>query len=354
MSFSALLDACVLLPYQLCDLLLRLAEKQLYRPLWSEQILNEVERNLVTSFGKSRHQAQRRVGHMRRAFPLADIEDYEDLTPVMTNHPKDRHVLAAAIRGGAGTIVTANLKDFPPAALYSYGIEAVHPDEFLQDQLDLDPKRTLQSLIEQREAYTRPNLSIGDFYNTLRLTVPRFADEAESLESRNTAGVLQSEADALVSLPASLPLEIVSKDDALNAFFPEGTSPDTTTPLGTAFMWWSALLDLDEYRVAIENLSYNPADWDGYTSVAAELSGWSMMQNVQLCKEAPEEIAYVKFMPDTGWSMRAFADAPLEEAQILTLVSCPDGWWRVWGLSKNYFPSAARVIHGAEETGSES
>ena len=42
MSFPVLLDACVLLPYQLCDLLLRVAESGLYRPLWSEDILDEL------------------------------------------------------------------------------------------------------------------------------------------------------------------------------------------------------------------------------------------------------------------------------------------------------------------------
>lgn len=43
MAFRVLLDACVLLPYQLCDLLLRLAEDDLYEPLWSEEILDEVD-----------------------------------------------------------------------------------------------------------------------------------------------------------------------------------------------------------------------------------------------------------------------------------------------------------------------
>lgn len=46
-----ILDACVLVPYQLADLLLRLADAELYDPLWSEAILDEVQRNLVTTFG---------------------------------------------------------------------------------------------------------------------------------------------------------------------------------------------------------------------------------------------------------------------------------------------------------------
>lgn len=182
MSFVALLDSCVLLPYQLCDLLLRLAETGLYRPLWSDEILTEVERNLVESFHRNPQQAQRRVDQMRAAFPLANVDSYEDLTPAMANHPKDRHVLAAAVRGGAAAIVTANLKDFPPIALSRYEIEAVHPDAFLLDQLDLDPRCVVQCLTEQRVAYTRPNLTTPEFFRTLRQTVPEFADRVEAQE----------------------------------------------------------------------------------------------------------------------------------------------------------------------------
>lgn len=37
------LDACVLVPIALTDTLLRLAEKDLYQPLWSDRILGEAE-----------------------------------------------------------------------------------------------------------------------------------------------------------------------------------------------------------------------------------------------------------------------------------------------------------------------
>ena len=55
----------------------------------------------------------------------------------------DRHVVAAAVRGGAQGIITANAKDFPAAALEPLGLEAVHPDDFLLDQLDLSPLEAL-------------------------------------------------------------------------------------------------------------------------------------------------------------------------------------------------------------------
>lgn len=71
-------------------------------------------------------------------FADAWIEDYDPLIPTMTNHPKDRHVLAAAVRTGAQTIVTFNLKDFPEASLTPWNVEAQSPDDFLVHQYHLD------------------------------------------------------------------------------------------------------------------------------------------------------------------------------------------------------------------------
>ena len=48
---------------------------------------------------------------MQRAFPAAEVKGYEDLIAKMTNDPKDRHVLAAAVKSGARQLVTFNLKD---------------------------------------------------------------------------------------------------------------------------------------------------------------------------------------------------------------------------------------------------
>jgi hypothetical protein len=41
--YTAVLDACVLVPIALADILLRAAEKGLYRPLWSMRILAEAQ-----------------------------------------------------------------------------------------------------------------------------------------------------------------------------------------------------------------------------------------------------------------------------------------------------------------------
>lgn len=47
------LDASVLFPAALRDRLLRAARRGLFRPLWTEEILEEVRRNLVRDLGLS-------------------------------------------------------------------------------------------------------------------------------------------------------------------------------------------------------------------------------------------------------------------------------------------------------------
>ena len=65
---------------------------------------------------------------MNAAIPGALIENYEELIEgLKLPDADDRHVLAAAIKAGAETIVTSNLKDFPAGVLATYGIEARVP-----------------------------------------------------------------------------------------------------------------------------------------------------------------------------------------------------------------------------------
>jgi predicted nucleic acid-binding protein len=340
-AISVVLDACVLVPHPLFDTLLRVAEAGLYRPLWSAQILTEVERTLIIKRGLGSDKAARRIEQMQRAFPGAMVEDFDQLIPAMTNDPKDRHVLAAAVRAGAGFIVTANLKDFPERALSPVGVEALHPDAFLLDQLDLAPERVLACLRDQRAAYRNPARSVLEFYETFVATVPEFAQAAESLE-RGPSREALSAPDRPEPTQLPLPIETRPDVDAAAAFFPDG-DPDPTTPLGAAFLWWAALLDLENLRTAIENLTWHPPSWNGFAEARAELEGWAMAQNVHPNEERPDQIAYVKLIPDSGMSGVAFASAPLYDVQILTLVRCADGWWRVWGLSRNHKPSMDEI-----------
>ncbi|WP_433347803.1 PIN domain-containing protein [Micromonospora sp. CA-111912] len=175
----AVLDACVLVPSVLADTLLRCAEQDLYRPVWSEAILGEVRRNLPPSVRGAK--AERRIEVMREHFPEAMVSGYEQLVSQMSNHPKDRHVLAAAVAADAEAIVTANLRDFPDHALAPYAIEALHPDDFLCALLDAVPDRVAEVIMRQAEATGRggrPRLNVDDILAGLAgCRVTRFAHQ---------------------------------------------------------------------------------------------------------------------------------------------------------------------------------
>lgn len=137
----ALLDANVLFPITLTDLLLRLAEIDLFRPVWSAAIHAEWSRNLLVARPDlTAEQVDRRRRTMDRAFPHAVVTGYEPLTVTLSlPDPDDRHVLAAAIHSRATEIVTFNRRDFPAERLALYGLVATHPDEFLSRLLRSHP-----------------------------------------------------------------------------------------------------------------------------------------------------------------------------------------------------------------------
>ena len=137
-------DANVLVPAALCDFLLRAAAVGLYQVRWTEDILDEVCRTLIVDLNKTDAQARRRIEAMTRAFPDAMVTSHRHLIDAMTNSPKDRHVLAAAVEAGAQVIVTNNLRDFPSDALSPFGILADSPDTFLLRLLRRDAEAVVE------------------------------------------------------------------------------------------------------------------------------------------------------------------------------------------------------------------
>ncbi len=176
--YAAILDTCVLVPNALCDTLLRLAEDGFYRPLWSERILEELRETLVRLYPGDPARFDRRVRAKVAAFEDATVAGWEQVSAGLDlPDPDDRHVLGAAIAGGAQSIVTMNLKDFPADRLASRGIDATHPDEFLLDQLDLRPSRALDILVQQAAALRNPCMDLADLLRALeRCGVPNFVE----------------------------------------------------------------------------------------------------------------------------------------------------------------------------------
>ena len=182
-EYTVLLDACVLVPMPLCETLLRLAEEPaLYRPLWSDSILQEVGTALERMKYNS-EQVKRRLDAMRSTFPEAFVPIPDDLIQALTciPDPKDRHVLAAAIRGKADAILTLNDRDFPAECLAQYEIDRMSPDEFLIHQYHLNPGAVLDKLDAQAVAIRETREAVTRRFRE-RFQAPKFADLVEGIE----------------------------------------------------------------------------------------------------------------------------------------------------------------------------
>ncbi len=129
-----LLDACILFPTVLREILMATASAGGYQPLWSEKILAEW-RHAAARLGEGADDiAGAEIALLNANWPKAqvafDIADIETLTLPDRN---DRHVLAAAIAGQADVLLTRNLRDFPTRVLARHNILRRDPDSFLLD-----------------------------------------------------------------------------------------------------------------------------------------------------------------------------------------------------------------------------
>ena len=105
---------------------------------------------------------------MNRAVPDATVTGYESLiTGLDLPDINDRHVLAAAIRAGAQAIITFNLKDFPEEVLRTYGIEAIHPDTFIEDLFDLHQSDVIKTAQQHFSALRSPPKTPEQYVETL-------------------------------------------------------------------------------------------------------------------------------------------------------------------------------------------
>lgn len=157
MGFVVLYDANVLYPSTLRDLLIRIAQAGLVQAKWTDQILDEVFNNLTANRPDlDPEKLARTRSLMNKAVRDCLVTGYEPLIEAVDlPDPDDRHVLAAAIKARAQVIVTNNLKDFPPAALEAWDMEAKSPDDFVLDQIDLS-RETVYGAV-QRIADSRQN-----------------------------------------------------------------------------------------------------------------------------------------------------------------------------------------------------
>lgn len=164
---TAVLDANLLMTRYLRDLLLSLAERRLYRPRWSPDLMIEMQRAVQRRAGEAwdsvrAQRIARTIELVNRAFPDACVEGYADLIETLQlPDPDDRHVLAAALTGNADVIVTFNLKDFPAAALAPHGVEAIPPDAFISRLVDAAPSEVLAAIKTMTMRWQRPAVHVA-------------------------------------------------------------------------------------------------------------------------------------------------------------------------------------------------
>jgi predicted nucleic acid-binding protein len=183
MTVVALLDANVLYPAPLRDLLLQLAFMGLFRAHWSADIDDEWKRTLLSRRPELAKEIERTSALMRRAIPDAWVVGHRSRISGLTlPDPDDRHVLAAAIAAGAQQIVTYNTRDFPGTTLVRYGITACHPDTFLMSLADRMPMQVVAAVRACLARLTRPPLTPATYLSILRrIDLP---DIAEFLDAR--------------------------------------------------------------------------------------------------------------------------------------------------------------------------
>ena len=171
MAFVVLYDACVLYPAPLRDLFMRVAVAGLVRAKWSERVLDECFRNIQANRPELAPSALARTRElMNRAVADCLVAGYEGLIDGMTlPDPDDRHVLAAAVRAGAQTIVTFNLSDFPVERLAPYDVEAIHPDDYVLGLIDFAPGSMCSIVTEQAASLRNPPRTISDLLDTLQV-----------------------------------------------------------------------------------------------------------------------------------------------------------------------------------------
>jgi predicted nucleic acid-binding protein len=136
------LDACVLYPPSLRDLLLTLAAFDAFDIRWSETILEELRRNVVADNPQVDpvRVSDHTLAEMRKHFPEAMVIVGQTEINRLDNHPKDRHVAAVGVSAGADAIVTVNVRDFRSRLLDEAGIAVMTPGQLVEEVLDQAPE----------------------------------------------------------------------------------------------------------------------------------------------------------------------------------------------------------------------
>jgi len=168
--YTVLLDANVLYSVAISDALMEVAATGIYAAKWSKAIDDEWVRNLAKNKKRAEADFHTRRDSMHDACPDWEVpeEGWRLIEPCLSlPDVNGRHVLAAAVAGHADSIVTINIKDFPSSILEPLGITALHPDEFLLQQLQLEPLVVLPAFKSMRTRLKNPAFTPEKFVDAM-------------------------------------------------------------------------------------------------------------------------------------------------------------------------------------------
>jgi predicted nucleic acid-binding protein len=168
-TVKAVLDACVLYPAPLRDLLMHLAVLDVFQARWTEQIHDEWIRNVLINRPDLKPAQLERTRQLMNSHTRdAVVANYENLIDSLKlPDENDRHVLAAAIHTKADLIVTFNLRDFSKGELSSYNIRAVHPDIFIKSLFEEDEELVFLAAQRQWQSLKNPPKPLDEFLEVL-------------------------------------------------------------------------------------------------------------------------------------------------------------------------------------------
>lgn len=136
-----MIDACVLYPTVMRDMLMGCAKADLFVPRWSPRILEEWARAVRKLGPGAEDIARGEIALLNASFPQASVAVQDSqLARFWLPDPDDIHVLAAAVIGSCDAILTVNAKDFPRDALRQEGLWRSDPDGFLCRLYDETPQ----------------------------------------------------------------------------------------------------------------------------------------------------------------------------------------------------------------------
>jgi predicted nucleic acid-binding protein len=161
---AAFLDASVLYPALLRNILMRLASHGLFRARWSQRVHEEwIEALLRNRPDLDRARVERTRDLMDAHILDACVSGYElRIDSLVLPDPDDRHVLAAAIHCKAAVIVTTNLRDFPGSVLAGFGLKAMHADMFVLGVVLNDKEGAAVALQRLRQAFRNPPMTAAE------------------------------------------------------------------------------------------------------------------------------------------------------------------------------------------------